>query len=507
MIMKLNQFRILDKQEIESIHQTTLELLEEVGIRVESENMRELLQQNGAYVEADNKDEELFVKIPQNMIMDCIKTVPKQFTLWGPDAKYNFTINTESTQFGTFGAAINVYDSSRRKKVRKAKLQDSIDHIRVVNELQNIACSHMDVWPSDVPFTELHFHTLRAWGRYAKKPYGMGCYGRTASKDMIELASIICGDIDEIKKRPRLLGVFNPTSPLTLPKILLNGLEIFSKYNQPINISAAALAGSSAPVTLAGVLTQANMEVLSSIIITQIINPGTPVLYGSTNSIMDPATGNTAYGSFEMGLITIASAQMASFYGIPSKGSGALTESKCFDIQNGFERFMTLFCAANAGHNYITCAGTYETSLSEALELLLFDNDLIGIIQNGLEGIEVNQETIAKREISAIATGELKSYLGSKHSVRHTRKEIYVPKLVDRNRRGSWIKDGCLDMFDRAHREVQKILSMKAESHLNEKIERELENYYKTISSRTLEDYKKNEGLKGSVNDSEILGI
>ncbi|TXT64537.1 MAG: hypothetical protein BAJALOKI3v1_200048 [Promethearchaeota archaeon] len=504
--MKLSRFRILDKQEIESIHQTTMELLDEVGIRVESPQIRNLLKQKGAITE-NSKNREEFVKLPPDMVMDSLKNVPKQFTMWGPDGTYNFTINTHSTQFGTFGAAINLHDSSRRKKVRKTSLQDSIEHIRVVNELDNIACSHMDVWPSDVPFTELHFHTLRAWGRYAKKPYGMGCYGRTASNDMIELTSIICGDVEEIQKRPRLLGVFNPTSPLTLPKILLNGLEIFAKYNQPINISAAALAGSSAPVTLAGVLTQANMEVLSSIIITQIINPGTPVLYGSTNSIMDPATGNTAYGSFEMGLLTIASAQMAQFYGIPSKGSGALTESKCFDMQNGFERFMTLFCAANAGHNYITCAGTYETSLSEALELLLIDNDLIGIIRNGLVGFKATQESIAKQEISAIATGELKSYLGSKHSVKHTRKEIFIPNLVDRNRRGSWIKDGSLDMFHRARREVQKILETKAESHLNKKIENELENYYKIISSRTLEEYKKNEGLEGTINNSDILGI
>jgi len=503
--MKLNQFKILDNNEINSIHENSIQLLEEVGIKVENEDIRILLKNNGAIVE--KRKSEKYVKFPRELILENIKKVPKQFTLWGPDGSYNFTINTESTHFGTFGAAVNVYEPSRRKRIRKSNLQDSIKHIKVINKLENISCSHMDVWPSDVPFEELHFHTLRAWGRFGKKPYGMGCYGRVASMDMIKIASIICGGLEELKRNPRLLGVFNPTSPLTLPKILLNGLEIFAKYNQPINISAAAIAGSSAPVTLAGVLTQANMELLSSITITQIINPGTPVLYGSTNSIMDPITGNTAYGSIEMGLIAIASAQLAHFYEIPSKGSGALTESKCFDMQNGYERFMTLFCAANAGHNYITCAGTYETSLSEALELLVIDNELIGVIKRAMKGIEVNEKEIAKQEILKIALGGKQSYLGSKHSVKYTRKEIYIPNLVDRNRRGTWIKNGSLNMFERAHNELKKILNVEQEAILAQDIELELDKYYDIVSKRTIEEFKKKEGFEGSINNSDVLGL
>ncbi|MGM0470376.1 MAG: trimethylamine methyltransferase family protein, partial [Promethearchaeati archaeon] len=475
--MKLSRLKVLTGDDLKEIHETTIELLEDVGIRVESEEIRVLLKKYGALINEEKKGE--FVKFPRNLIMESIKKVPKEFSLWGPDGSYNFTINTSSTKFGTFGAAINIYDPSRKKEIRKSKLEDTINHIRVVNELENIDCSHMDVWPSDVPFTELHFHTLREWGRYAKKPYGMGCYGRTASLDMIKIASIISGNIEEIQKRPRLLGVFNPTSPLTLPKILLNGLEIFAKFGQPINISAAALAGSSAPVTLAGVLIQANMEVLSAIVITQLINPGTPVLYGSTNTIMDPSTGNPAYGSIEMGLITIGSAQLTDFYGIPSKGSGALTESKCFDIQNGYERFMTLFCAANAGHNYVTCAGTYETSLSEALELLAIDDELIGVIKRGMDGFQVNEYTLAKQEIRDIANGIRKSYLGTKHSVKFTRKEIFNPSLIDRNRRGLWIKNGRQDMFERAQEKIEQILNESIESKLTKIIESELNEYYK----------------------------
>ncbi|MCJ7651948.1 MAG: trimethylamine methyltransferase family protein, partial [Candidatus Lokiarchaeota archaeon] len=264
-------------------------------------------------------------------------------------------------------------------------------------------------------------------------------------------------------------------------------------------------AGSSAPVTLAGVLTQANMEVLSAIVLTQIINPGTPILYASTNTIMDPLTGNIAYGSMEMSLLTIAAAQLARFYGIPSKGSGALTDSKCFDIQNGYERFMGLSSAINAGHNYITCAGTYESSLSEALELLVIDDELIAILKRGLNGIDVNATTIARDEIEKVISTN-KSYLGTKHSAKNTRKEIYIPPLIDREKRGRWIRNGSKDLILIATERVNEILKTQEGPNYSTDVLDELNKYIKLVSTRTLADYRKMEGLDGSNISTDIGG-
>jgi trimethylamine--corrinoid protein Co-methyltransferase len=493
--MKLSKLEVLSKDEITEIHETSLSLLEEVGIRIDSEEARKIMKEKGATVL--KKDKEFFVKLPQGLIKDQLKKVPSEFSLWGPDGNYKMHINTKSVHFGTFGAAINILDPSNKKGIRKATLKDAIDHLRIINALDNIDCSHMDVWPSDVPFTELHCQTIREWGKHSLKPYGMSCYGRMASTDMMRLASIIVGGEEELLKKPRLIGVFNPTSPLLLEKILLNGLFVFAKFNQPILISAAASAGSSAPVTLAGVLTQANMEVLSTIVLTQIINPGTPILYASTNTIMDPLTGNIAYGSMEMSLLTIAAAQLAQFYGFPSKGSGALTDSKCFDIQNGYERFMGLSAAINAGHNYITCAGTYESSLSEALELLVIDDELIAILKRGLNGIDVNSNTIARDEIEKVISTN-KNYLGTKHSVKNTRKEIYVPPLINREKRGRWMRNGSKDLMEIAKERVDEILKTQEGPNYNTGILNELDEYIKLVSHRSIADYRKMEGLDGS---------
>ncbi|MHA1844702.1 MAG: trimethylamine methyltransferase family protein [Promethearchaeota archaeon] len=502
--MKTSIIEVLSKDELELIHSETLKLLENVGICVESKEARDLLEKHGANIVSNKTN---FVTFPEELVKESIKRVPKEFILHGtPKENYSIKINMNSQHFGTFGAAIKTHNPNRSSRVRKTLLSDLSDHIRLANMLKNISCSHLDVWPNDVPFTELHYHALREWGRYGIKPFGMSCYGRTPSLDMMKITSIIIGSEDELIKKPRLIGVFNPTSPLILPHILLNGLFVFAKYHQPLLISAAASAGSTAPVTLAGVLTQANMEVLSTIVLTQIINPGMPVLYGSTNAIMDVITGNIALGSIEMSLLTIASAQIAHFYQIPSKGSGCLTESKCFDLQNGFERFMVLSYAINAGHNYITCAGTYESAISETLELLVIDDELIGLLKRGIEGIRVNEETIAAKEIQKIGT-TTRNYLGTKHSVKNTRKEIYVPRILNREKRGKWIRNGAKDLFQIATEKVQELLNESFESNLSKDIENELEKYHKKISSRTLEDYKKLEGISESSSSINIGGI
>jgi len=289
----------------------------------------------------------------------------------------------------------------------------------------------------------------------------------------------------------------NPTSPLHLPQIMTNGFSVFTKYKQPTIIAPEALAGTSAPVTLAGLITQTNAEILGSVIVSQIFNPGAPVFFGTVSHITDMRTGNSAMGSVEMGLITAGIAQLARYYKIPSRGPGCGTDSKVLDVQNGFERLQTLMLAAQAGINYITCAGTYEATLVESLELLVIDDNLAGMVQRTLEGINVNDDTIGIDVIKKVATSEVKgvNFLAEKHTRKHMKNELYFPKLVDRSRRSSWRKKGAKDIIVRAKEKVEQILQSHQENLLPKEMERDLLNYMKQVESRTFEDYKKAEGL------------
>ncbi|TFG26418.1 MAG: hypothetical protein EU532_09865 [Promethearchaeota archaeon] len=502
--MKLSQMEVLSKDELQMIHSSTLELLETVGVMVDSQDARDLLKENGALVSDDKKD--IYVKFPEDLVKKQMKYVPDSFTLWGPDGSFSFTVDTKTTQFATVGTPVKIYDPESKSGVRKTVMKDTIKQIRIVDYLKNIMCSHVDVWPNDIPFLELHCHAIKAWAENSRKPYGLGCYGRLASQDMMNLTSIIVGSDEELINRPRLIGFFNPTSPLMMTKIMLNGLFVFAKYKQPTIIAPAASAGSTAPVTLAGLITQTNMEILSSIALTQLINRGAPVFYSTMSAPMDPSTGNVAWGSIETGLITSAFAQLGRFYNIPSRGPGAVTESKLFDIQNGYERFMTLQWAATSGINYITCAGTYESSLAEALELLVIDDELIDIINKGKEGIQVNEETIATEEIKKIVT-TTRNYLGTKHSVKNIRKELFVPKLSDRDRRGTWKKKGAKDIIENAREKVDEILQKQKRPGLSSEIEARLSEYTKKVASRTMDYYQKAEGMDRTEEGDSVLGI
>jgi len=430
-------------------------------------------------------------------IRDRLKTVPNSFKLHGPDGSFNFEVNTTTTQFATIGTPVKIYDPSNKNGVRKTVLADTIEQIKIVDSLENIMCSHIDVWPNDVSYTTIHAHCIYQWVKNTKKPYGLGCLGRLASQDMMNMASIIVGGEDELIKNPRFVGFMNPTSPLHLPQLMTNGFAIFTKYKQPTIIAPEALAGASAPVTLAGLITQTNAEIVGSAVVSQMFNPGAPVFFGTVSHVTDMRSGNSAMGSPEMGLITAGIAQLARFYDIPSRGPGAGTDSKLLDLQNGYERLQTLLLAAQAGVNYITCAGTYEATLVEALELLVIDDDLAGMVKRAIEGVTVSEDTIAFDVIKKVATSEKKgvNFLGESHTRKHMRSELYMPRLADRSRRSTWKKKGAKDIIERAREKVDKVLREHQPNKLDNKMEDELLKYMKKVEARTFDDYRKAEGL------------
>jgi trimethylamine--corrinoid protein Co-methyltransferase len=477
-------------------------LISTVGIKVEAPDTRELLKKYGAEVDTETN----FVKFPESLIKEQLKKVPNSFKLYGPDGSFNFEVNTISTQFATIGTPVKIYDPSHKHGVRDSLLADTIKQIRVVDRLKHIVCSHVDVWPKDVKYTALHAHCIYQWAKNTRKPYGLGCYGKVASQDMINMTSMIAGSVEELVNKPRLVGFFNPTSPLQLPHIMTNGLSIFAKFKQPTIIAPEALAGTSAPVTLAGLLVQTNAEIIAGIVLAQLYNTGAPVFFGTVSITTDMRSGNSAMGSIETGLITAGIAQMARYYNIPSRGVGGVTDSKCFDLQNGFERIQTLMLAAQAGINYITCAGTYEATLVEALELLVVDDELAGIVKRAIEGITVSEDTIGLEVIRKVMMGKEKgkNFLGEIHTRKHMKKELYIPELIDRNRRNTWLKRGAKDIMIKAGEKVEQILQTYKSPELPADVEVQLKNYIKKVEARTFEFYKEAEGI--SAKSVDIAG-
>ena len=301
--------------------------------------------------------------------------------------------------------------------------------------------------------------------------------------DTIRLASIVAGGEEELKKRPMLLGFHNPVSPLQHSKELTEGLMVYAKYKQPVSIAPEAQAGATAPITLAGLLTQQNAEVLSGITIAELTNPGTPVLYGAVSVPLDMKTGNIALGAIEVGLINAAAAQLARYYGLPSRGTGGTTDSKIPDIQAGFEKAATLLMAASAGINFIyDAAGALESTLTASFEQAVIDNEICGMVARALRGIDVNDETLAIDVIENVGPGG--QYLSQKHTLKHLKKEQYIPKIIKREKREDWERAGSKDLWKVAREEAKKILKEHQPEPLDKDIEKELKRTIKEIEKR-----------------------
>ncbi len=493
--MRLKRLEVLSSDELEAIHAASVDLLSTTGIKIESKETRALLAEHGA----EPNDETTFVRIPEGMLKEALKTVPSSFTLHGNDPSFSFEVNTSDTVFATIGTPVKIYDPTQKRGIRDTVMRDTIDQLKIVDGLDHIMNSHVDVWPNDVPYLALHAHVIYAWATTCKKPYGLGVFGRLASQDMIDMTAMVVGSVEVLVKKPRLVGFFNTTSPMLLPQIMTNGFGVFAKHKQPTIIAPEAMAGSTAPVTLAGLLAQTNAEILGGVVLSQAFQKSAPVFFGTVSNVTDLSSGNSAMGSIETGLITAGIAQLARKYKIPSRGPGCVTDAKVLDVQAGFERMHTMLLAAQAGINYITCAGTYEATLAESLELLAIDDELAGMVKRAMEGIAVNEDTLALATIKKVATSKEKnaSFLGEKHTVKYMKKEIYRPKLADRERRSRWHKNGAKDIIIVAREKVDQILKDHRPPRVDPALDAKLKAFIKTIEARTMEIYRAAEGLSG----------
>lgn len=483
--MKLNTIEVLSEDEILTLHRATMDLLSSTGVKVKSEEAKFILKINGAEV-IDSSD---FVKFPKELIEDYVKKAPDSFSMFGPDGSFKIDLSTNSTIFSTMGSPTKIYDDNNPDHPRNALMSDVVTHFKLVDQLKHISSSHLDVFATDIPYSSLHSHVLREWARYSKKPFGNGCRGKIMSQDMMDMATIIVGNEKELKNRPRIVGFFNPISPLYLPDILIDGLFVFAEYLQPVICAPAAIGGLTAPITIAGMLTQTNAETLATIVLAQMINPGVPVFYGAVNSPMDPSTGNPAWGAVEMGLMTSGSAQLASFYNIPSRAAGGVTNSNQFDMQCGVEKMLSLLNTAYSGINYITSAGLYECGLTHSSELLVIDDEFAGMASRALKGIDINDTSIALKEIKSVAQLE-SSYLKLTHTAKNLRKELFLSDLATRDNRREWLKNGKPGLVKNARQKIEKLLAKHEGPYISTDVEEQLSSFINKVEARDIDEYK-----------------
>lgn len=410
--------------------------------------------------------------------------------LYGRDPKFKVRIDTKTSHFCGLGTPTALVDKDGNHN--PTTLEDLRKHIILIDDLDNLTNDQMDIWPNDVLMTTIHVEAIRTWARWARKPFGMGTLGYLASKDMMDMSALIVGGMDKFIKKPRYVGITSITSPLKIDTAQGHGLRVFVEHNQPLAVTPEAMAGTTAPVTLAGLLVQHNAEVLAHITLAQIIRPGAAVMYGTCSTVADMRTGNVAIGSFETGLITAGCAQMARSYKIPSRGVGGTTDSKVIDVQCGFERMMNLYHTYMAGVNYITCAGTLEGTVSGSHELMVLDNELISMAKRVARGIEVGDTQLAVDEILNLDWSD--SYMDKMHTAENFKKELHLSDLFDHTVRDAWETAGSQTVIDRCAEKVDALIAAHEPNKLSRKLEDTMQKFIDDVADRSVEEFYKYEG-------------
>jgi trimethylamine--corrinoid protein Co-methyltransferase len=482
--MKTARFEVLSQGEVEHIHAASMEILAEVGTKVNYKKAREVFREAGAEVD----EETLAVKLPEKLVRWALDQAPKQFSLYGIDADFRLDIGPNQAEpiFAGLGTPTRIIDLTDGA-VRMATKQDMVDHIILINACDHIHNSQMDIWPDDIPMTTIHTEAIWAWAHNSRKPYGMGCYGYLPTWDMMRMMAIAVGGKEELQKQPRFFAICSVVSPLQMNQAQAEGLLICAEYGQPVTCAPEAIAGTTAPVTLAGLVAQENAAILAHIALAQIFRPGTPVLYGTVSTTANMRYGTVTLGSPETGLITAASAQMARYYGLPIRSVGGSTDSKREDLQAGFERMGTLLPAVLAGVNLITCAGTLDSTMLESHALLMLDDEICGAALRLGRGVEVNEESLALNLIKKV--GYSGNYITAKETNKLYRKELFIPSMFSREPYETWEKEGSKLAIDHARERAKEILAKHQPYEIDSAIEKELDEFRQMVATRDLQDF------------------
>jgi trimethylamine--corrinoid protein Co-methyltransferase len=480
--MKPDHWQVLDPTEIQKIDASSKEILQTIGLQVDLKKARQLFLQAGAQVDESTH----VVRIPEPLIQQALASAPRQFTVFGHDPSIQIHPGSGQTYFAGLGTPTKYIDAASGQ-LRPSLLEDQKRHLILVDESAHICQTEMDIWPTDIPMTTIHTEAILAWAHNCRKSFGIGAYGVVPSTDMMEMMAIAVGGKQELFERPRMINIVNTVTPLKTAQLQLEGLWIFVEGGQPVAISPEAMAGTTAPVTLAGLLALQNAEILAHITLAQLIRPGAPVLYGTVSTAADMATGNVALGAIEMGLITTASTQLAHYYGLPCRGVGLTTDAKILDMRCALERVATLLPAVLAGTDFITCAGTLESTNTECDPLLVLDDEICGMLSRLARGIEVNETTLAMDAIREV--GWKGQFVSNAHTARNYRRELYWSKLFPRDSREKWEALGSKTALDLASERVNELLARHKPNPLDPAIEAGLHEFAENVAKRSLEAF------------------
>lgn len=307
------------EEELKQIHFSTLEVLWQEGMHVNSKEAMDIFEDGGAVVDRSEGK----VRIHPYMVEEAIRSAPSTIILAGRNPKYDYVLDGSRVSFTTFGAGVSVIDPESGE-LRDSTKDDVGKTALLADYLEGVDVYSHAVTARDCPSSSVDLHEAEAFLTSTSKHcqhIDLTC-GENAKK-YIEMAATIVGGMDELRKRPIISALTCPQSPLQLHKESCDIIIEFARAGLPMNVLSMAMSGATSPVTIAGTLVVHNAEVLSGIVLSQLACKGAPVIYGSSTTTFDLQYATAPVGSPELGICNAGVAALARYYMLPSYVAGS----------------------------------------------------------------------------------------------------------------------------------------------------------------------------------------
>lgn len=478
------RFHVLSDKQIEELHSGALQILETTGVTFECQQAISILGDAGADVSNHGR-----VKFPSHLVEQALRTTPKAITLYGREGEEAIVLNgTTGPHFGGSPDDIDYLDPYTGKR-RECYVEDMADMARLIDALPNMEWSFTGASHPGLPAAIADKVALLQLILNTSKPVICEPTDVSSLRDMIDLCSMVSGGEEQLRRKPFFASSSEPVTPLVQGRDAMEKSLLCAEKGIPNVVYSMPMAGATAPATFAGCLAVAIAEILSHLVVLQLKNPGTPIIFGAIPSIMDMKTTIFSYGAPEMSLMVGALADVSHYYKLPMFGTAGITDANVMDMQAAGEATYQILISALTGADLVHDLGALYCMVSP--EFHVFENEIIDMAKVLIGGMEINVESLAVDMIERL--GPRANYLSEKHTLKNFRK-FWVPKIFDRSSREKRNIEQCGEVLN--ERTIEIIETHKPKP-LPEDLFREVKNMERTWLDRVgLKEYPKREERK-----------
>ena len=470
------KLEVLTKEEVQKIHEATLHIIENVGVRFPSKRALEIWEAHGADVDHEKK----IVRAKPQLIEDALKKCPPKYILGARDPQQNLPLDGNHVCLGTDGCGVEIIDIETKQK-RTSVLQDVRDIARVADATPEVAFHWVPLSAQDTPVEARGLHELKAvWENSTKHVQTESIYNVQEAKAAVEMAEMLAGGKDKLRERPVLSLMQCTAPPLGHDGGSLDAALIAAEAGIPTGFMTMSACLTTGPATLAGTLTVGNAEVIAATALLQLAYPGAPVFYAAAQTSSDPRSGAYTGGGPEDFLFGAATNVLSDFYNIPLSMGSFATGAKEPNWQAGLEGSLSTFMASVVMSDMLLGCGFLHGSRIWSYAEMMMDCEIFSIIHKMMQGIVVDDETLALDAIAAVGPGG--HFLAQKHTRNHMR-DLFLPQFLDRRPYTQWEEKGD-DARDWALNKARKIMKEHQPDMLDQKVSLEFDRIIKSVEKQ-----------------------